>query len=327
MIEPSVIELYKQLFITRSDTFALQRSDGRYIRVPAPVTDLLIQAHLEGYITAGWYALAGDQCRWLCFDADQDEDWQALRELQKEMARDDLPTHLEHSRRGGHLWLFFQETVLAAQARRLGLSYLDRLNIDMELYPRQAQARYGSLVRGPLGVHRLSGERYSFAYRGNIAAQLRLLTEQRAPVTVLPEVSPIDQVKQTGPMVVWPRRRPVQHDSPIARLNTVLDIWELASQVTHLDPRTGMGSCPFHPPDRHPSFAVNRREGWWICFHGEDGNGKKPMGGDAFELYCRLHGLSHCAALTQLRALLFLSTQSGLFRNLREKQTACPIAS
>jgi hypothetical protein len=27
-----------------------------------------------------------------------------------------------------------------------------------------------------------------------------------------------------------------------------------------------MGSCPLHPPDRHPSFGVNREEQWWIDF-------------------------------------------------------------
>ncbi len=81
-------------------------------------------------------------------------------------------------------------------------------------------------------------------------------------------------------------------------------MWELASGVTRLDPQTGMGSCPFHPPDRHPSFGVNRREGWWICFHGADGSGRQPMGGDAFELYCRLAGITHQAGIARLAGLL-----------------------
>lgn len=104
--------------------------------------------------------------------------------------------------------------------------------------------------------------------------------------------------------VARPRYRPARAGSPIARLNALLDLWELANHVTSLDPQTGMGSCPLHPPDRHPSFGVNRREGWWICFHGADGSGRRPLGGDAFELYCRLAGLNHREGLARLGYLL-----------------------
>jgi hypothetical protein len=301
-----VLALYKALFVVRADTFALQRADGSYFRVPRPITDLLVQAHMGGHITAGWYALHGGMCRWLCFDADDRPGWAGLHRLQAVFAADGIVAHREHSRRGGHLWVLLDGLLLADAARRVGLSYLDRLGLtgSVELYPRQDRAPYGSLVRGPFGVHRLDGRRYLFDLAGSVAEQLTALWSARASSERLLALDRLREVQDVRVAPPPPRRRPVRGGSAIARLNRLLDVWALASGATRLDPQTGMGRCPFHPPDRHPSFGVNRREGWWICFHGADGSGRRPMGGDAFEFYCRLNGLSHREGVARLGYLL-----------------------
>lgn len=306
MIGSDARALYRALFVVRGDTYALQRSDGGYFRVPAPVTDLLLRAHLGGCVTAGWYALHEGRCRWLCFDADDRQGWDGLHRLKEALAADGIPAHLELSRRGGHLWVFFDELVLADCARRVGLSYLDRLVLAgaVELYPRQDRAPYGSLVRGPFGVHRLDGQRYLFEKPGDVAEQLAALWRGRAPAAAIRALDRPRPVRDVSEAAAPPQRRPARAGSPIAWLNRLLDVWELASSVTHVDPQTGMGSCPFHPPDRRPSFGVNRWEGWWICFHGADGSGRRPMGGDAFELYCRLAGITHQAGIARLAGLL-----------------------
>lgn len=306
MGESDVLALYRALFIVRADTFALQRADGSYFRVPFPVTDLLLQAHLSGYATAGWYALHKGQCRWLCFDADDQVGWAGLHRLQAALATDGIAAHREHSRRGGHLWVLLDEWLPADAARRVGLAYLERLDLagTIELYPRQDHAPYGSLVRGPLGVHRLAGRRYRFDLAGEVAEQLMTLWHGRAVAAQFRTFDRPREVRDIRAAPPPPRRRPAHGGSPIAQLNRLLDVWELASSVTHLDSQTGMGSCPLHPPDRHPSFGVNRPGGWWICFHGADGSGRQPLGGDAFELYCRLHGLVHREGLARLGYLL-----------------------
>lgn len=306
MKSSDVLALYRALFVVRADTFAVQRMDGSYARIPRQVTDLLIRAHLDGHVTAGWYALHAGMCRWLCFDADDRSGWADLHRLQTALAADGIVAHREQSRRGGHLWVLLDKLLPADSTRRVGLAYLDRLGLTgrIELYPRQDRAPFGSLVRGPFGVHRLAGRRYLFDLAGGVEEQLTVLMSTRVAAEKLLALDRPPEVQDMHLAPPPPWRRSARGGSTIARLNRVLDVWELASGVTHLDPQTGMASCPFHPPDRHPSFGVNRREGWWICFHGADGSGRQPMGGDAFELYCRLHGLTHREALARLGHLL-----------------------
>ena len=76
--------------------------------------------------------------RWLCLDADHDEDWLALLQLAKVLHQDDIPTYLETSRRGGHLW-FFTPPLSGADIRRFGKTLLKQhgLPARIELYPKQ----------------------------------------------------------------------------------------------------------------------------------------------------------------------------------------------
>ncbi len=75
-------------------------------------------AHLQGKETL---ALASrdelDQCRWVCIDADRQTASTHLRLVQQALEAHGLPSLLERSRRGGHLWLFF--TLLQPVSSRL----------------------------------------------------------------------------------------------------------------------------------------------------------------------------------------------------------------
>ncbi len=80
----------------------------------------------------------------------------------------------------------------------------------------------------------------------------------------------------------------------MARLKQNLgDPYAFISRYVALD-ASGKGHCPFHPPDIHPSFSLNRRGGYWVDFH--DGSG-----GDAIEFYRRLKGLTYKEAVKELR--------------------------
>ncbi len=77
------------------------------------------------------------------------------------------------------------------------------------------------------------------------------------------------------------------------------DVYTFVSQYVELD-APGRGSCPFHPADRHPSFAVNREEGYWVCFHETNPETGHYLGGDAIEFYRRLKDLSFKEAVREL---------------------------
>jgi superfamily II DNA or RNA helicase len=106
-----------------------------------PVTDDVIRWHLLGVddsrqpFVAGVYPMLQDEtCFFLAVDFDK-EGWREDAGAFLETCRDmDIPAALERSRsgRGGHVWLFFEDAVTAASARRLG-SYV--LTETMERRP------------------------------------------------------------------------------------------------------------------------------------------------------------------------------------------------
>src|SRR5579884_3396667 len=79
----------------------------------------LIRAHLEGSITIGLYAINPNtqRCKWVAIDADYRDAVQDLLKLQWELGQDGIDAALEHSRRGGHLWLFAEKPLLARDCR------------------------------------------------------------------------------------------------------------------------------------------------------------------------------------------------------------------
>ncbi|MEK6372537.1 MAG: DEAD/DEAH box helicase family protein [Acidobacteriota bacterium] len=106
-----------------------------------PVTDDVIRWHLSGHDDAGQPFVAGvypmfqdEACFFLAVDFDKTgwrEDATAFAETCRQL---NLPAAIERSRsgQGGHVWLFFEEAIPAALARRLG-SYI--LTETMERRP------------------------------------------------------------------------------------------------------------------------------------------------------------------------------------------------
>jgi len=106
-----------------------------------PLTDEVIRWHLSGFdhagepFVAGIYPMLQDEtCFFLAADFDKEgwrEDSLAFMETCRALG---VPAALERSRsgRGGHVWLFFEEAVTAASARRLGSFVLTE---TMERHP------------------------------------------------------------------------------------------------------------------------------------------------------------------------------------------------
>jgi superfamily II DNA or RNA helicase len=136
-----------------------------------PVTDTVIRWHLSGVDDAGEPFVAGvypllldDTCFFIAADFDKTGWEEDARAFMGACRRLDLPVALERSRsgRGAHAWLFFDEAIPAAQARRLASHVLteameDRPDIGFEsydrLFPNQdtlPQGGFGNLIALPL---------------------------------------------------------------------------------------------------------------------------------------------------------------------------------
>ncbi|MBI3838853.1 MAG: DEAD/DEAH box helicase family protein [Planctomycetia bacterium] len=136
-----------------------------------PVTDDVIRWHLSGRDDTGrdfamgvYPMLLDETCFFLAADLDKthwQEDAQAILETCHQM---NLPAALERSRsgNGGHIWLFFEEAISAAMARKLGAHILTetmerRPDIGLESYDRffpnqdtLPQGGFGNLIALPL---------------------------------------------------------------------------------------------------------------------------------------------------------------------------------
>jgi hypothetical protein len=120
-----------------------------------------VEAHIRGQVTIGAYALdRKSQARWICYDADEVGEWEKLCGLAYDLTEERIPSYLEKSRRGGHLWLF-TNPLPGRDARRFARQLIVGRDLNtVEIYPRQDELRTGpgSFVRLPLGVHQKTGK-------------------------------------------------------------------------------------------------------------------------------------------------------------------------
>ncbi len=155
-----------------------------------PLTLSTVIDHLAGKVTIGVYAIQPDtqSCKWIAIDADYTNAIADLKKLREAFADDGIQALLESSRRGGHLWLFLEERVSAAMCRLYVLNRAKQLGVPVkkkgdddgiEVFPKQdtvGKGEFGNAIRGPLGIHRTSGERYWFeGAEKTLDAQLNLL--------------------------------------------------------------------------------------------------------------------------------------------------------
>jgi hypothetical protein len=266
--------------IGRHDDYAVQRANGQYVRVRRGLTYGVLRLHLAGEQTIGSYVINEQGlCRFAVFDCDTVGGLVDLVELSERLADEGIPSYPEASRRGGHLWVFLASLVAPAQLRRWLLPYCP---VGMEFYPKQdtgSQEHPGSLVRVPLGVHRLTGQRYPFVrlvfsprrQLVPVMATMReglawLSTVERAIVPSDYQVPVVaDQATAAHPQKKYPAKKEIG-GSPCSSSATIRD-WcaqqdpvELIGRYVGLD-RQGMGCCPFGSHhaggvDRRPSLKV-----------------------------------------------------------------------
>jgi hypothetical protein len=178
------IRLFRSFFAGRADVYAQRwenpstkksgwspvTAGGRWSRDQAsrryaPIDDTVIDEHLSGRIVAGVYPLIdGDRCHFLACDFDKGSwllDALAFLEVCDGAG---VPACLERSRsgNGAHVWIFLEEPVEAAVARRLGTGLLRetmavRVEVDLTSYDRLLPSQdfvpqngFGNLIAVPL---------------------------------------------------------------------------------------------------------------------------------------------------------------------------------
>jgi len=191
---PEKVELYQSLFRGREDVYARLWQNKRTLKIGyspvcknewdhglcqkfrvkcfdcpnrefAPLTNQVILNHLEGKLTAGVYPLLRDEsCYFLAIDFDKQSWMEDCAAFCKTCQSLGISVSLERSRsgNGGHVWIFFSETVPASQARNFGSYLLTRtmsghhqLSMDSydRLFPNQdtvPKKGLGNLIALPL---------------------------------------------------------------------------------------------------------------------------------------------------------------------------------
>ena len=186
---PEVVREYFRLFVNRR-AFTIQSKkphpeSGRhyYFRPkakgtgkPISLSDRVLKQHLEGEITVALYAInpATQRCKWVAIDADYKDSMEDLLKLQYYLLEDEVQAALEMSKRGGHLWIFFERPLLARECRIYIYDLALKLQVPVkgaglvegiEVFPKhdeQQPGEFGNAIRGPLGIHRGAKRRFWF---------------------------------------------------------------------------------------------------------------------------------------------------------------------
>ncbi len=309
---------YASVFVQRWDQYAVQQRDGSYWRVTEPLSLSHLAAHLAGQWTLGTYVLdASSHCSFAVFDADREDGLECLADLAEELLGQGVPTVLEASRRGGHLWVHLVEQTPAQMVRTWLLPYA--MALGLELYPKQdwlTPGGSGSLIRLPLGVHQQSRGWYPFVERstwgelvpvGDTVAECCAWVCQHVQRVAVPSEAML--AGTPGMSVRRESRRDVEVELPaptashwryacIREWCQAQDSVAVIGRYVVLDGR-GVGSCPFkehhYRGDVRPSFQVfGGSDPHWYCYTWR-------RAGDLFDFLCLYYHLTPQEAWQRLQ--------------------------
>lgn len=142
--------LFKSFFRGRQDVYAIRwEKDGKSVYMPAykvdwtdyrkhksaggsfkdyskkeyrALTDDVLMMHLQGIETIGIYPLLEDNTSYFIAADFDDRNWaESILKLHSVCSKHEIPSYVERSRsgNGGHLWIFFEESLPAEKTRKL----------------------------------------------------------------------------------------------------------------------------------------------------------------------------------------------------------------
>ncbi len=282
-----LVMILARAFIQRWDMYPKQLPPGSYITVHERLSPEHLFAHLKGELTLGTYLLnVKGQGRFAVLDADTEAGWQLLREIAPRLFHERIPSYLEDSRRGGHLWLFFSAYLSAAEIRQFASGLMSAYHIpsEIELYPKQVElvTGPGSLIRLPFGIHHKTGRRYGFStpmgkplastLRDQLSYFVRPLTVSAAAFRSYCQRG-VEETRKTAAPSFQPLSKPVTVYEATGRAQVSEKIKAAISVRAFIEQfmpevqltEAGRGFCPFHD-DHARSFGVNADRNFWRCF-------------------------------------------------------------
>lgn len=154
------MEAFQSLFEGRTDAYGSWEGGS----VKSVVTAETFANHLNGKELIGIYPLTlGNTVKWGCSDIDVD-DIDSARNLQTSLKVKDIPSFVEKTRKGFHVWVFANDWVSAAVMRRAFLSAHEAIGLPpKEVNPKQEETTgLGNYVRLPYpnGVNVMPENRY-----------------------------------------------------------------------------------------------------------------------------------------------------------------------
>ena len=180
-------------------------------------------------ITLGAYLLNQEsKVRFIVLDNDSEDKWKYLISCGRKLANADIPTYLEKSRRGGHLWMFFEESTNGGGFFTSTGEPLVGRSLREQLYALQRPQFVSETVLEPYKT--ISSTPPPKALLERLGESTGHVSERlNSRVTILEFISQYVDLKPTESGAI--------------------------------------GLCPFHD-DQHPSFGVNDKENYWHCFAG-----------------------------------------------------------
>lgn len=169
MTKPTLSQLRR--LVGNPQAFAVQQSNGSYLPIREPVSDAVLQSHLDLKRTIGTYIghslMDGvSVARTLVFDIDDGSEYDAhlLVSVLAKLGIPDTFTGIEFSgRKGYHVWVVLQEYQLNAELRRVGRAACTLADWHGEVFPKQDNVKdLGNLVKLPGGIHQVSGKTNDF---------------------------------------------------------------------------------------------------------------------------------------------------------------------
>jgi len=287
--------------VQRRDTFGLQRPHSRlYNRVHWPLTDAVLYQHLKGAVTVGLSSIDRmGKTKWTVLDSD--EGLQPILEAQDGLSQRGIPSYIEQSRAGGHLWVFWDRPIQPTVARQI----VEPAAPNLEFFPASDipdEDGHGLLLRAPLGVHRYTGERYPFIHPsgqpvspGKVRGQIDWLGRNVRRIDPTPHIERLPKAHLAREHSIYQGTHTEQ--SPIQAWVEEHDIRSVVERYLHLS-RSGVGHCPWgeqhRENDRHKSFQVFSKTGKFWCY-------TERIGGNSFDFLLRYHNLTPAELLRRIR--------------------------
>ncbi len=280
------LDVYSRLFVNRVTPVLRAAADGSWFSQRTRLTKALLRNALKGETTLGLYSVSeSGLSMWACLDVDDDGDLPALAE-----ALGSLPSRghvlAEVSRRGAHIWLFFARPVPWEDARRYGQRLMQSAGITCEVFPKGPTL---SGVRAPLTRHPKTGSTYGFIdpatgeHLKDSQATLRSIVPLwLPPQPPLPEPTFERRDLFSSPLTLPVKSRNEQH-------RELVDEVTKYTRLKYIGPERLMGRCPFHRPDKNPSFGV--LGAYWRCWANCLGEGRSHGGINSFRARVREKGL------------------------------------